>query len=140
MRGSVSHINAKYTPRKVNQGFYQTAVISVLYRLVLIIRTKFSFSSAPLIKQYFGIWSSVYLQLLQYFILFLLPLQWWTILVITIKEKKKNYINKRGMLYNFQEMQVHAHLNHLHLCHTIWIHMEFEWYWCLYVWIWLNKI
>lgn len=101
VRGSVSHIDAKYTRREKWKG-YQTAVISVLrcswklnYR-----NHFFCFCSALLIKRYFGIWSSVYLQLLQYFILFLLPLQWWTILVIIkrlLKRKKmKNAVQFSG--------------------------------------------
>lgn len=60
VRGSVSHIDAKY--RSMKKG-YQTAVMSVL------LENDWSLRSA-LMVEYFGIWSSVYWQLLQYFILF----------------------------------------------------------------------
>lgn len=97
MRGSVSHIDAK------KRKGYWTVVISVLcrlYKLGLNYQNQSSFVQHYWSNNIF-IWSSVYLQLLQYFILFLLLLQWWT-----TRSKKK----KKKMLYNFQEMQLHAFL------------------------------
>lgn len=77
MRGSQSHIDAKYTfSGKVE--IYQTEVTSVLVAcrsLVLTSMKMILVTCSALLIKYFGIWSSVYLQLLQYFILFLLPLQ-----------------------------------------------------------------
>lgn len=77
--GSVSHIDAKYTLWNVKK-LSDCSHFSVMSLVKL---NDFSFCSELLIKQYFGIWSSVYLKLLQYFILFLLPLHWWTTLVMT---------------------------------------------------------
>lgn len=83
VRGSLSHIDAKSTlwkaERSSDSGNFsvncRSSKLGFNYQL-----NDFSFCSA-LFRQYFGIWSSVYLQLLQYFILFLLPLQWRTTLV-----------------------------------------------------------
>lgn len=47
-------------------------------------------------------------------------------------------IEKKRILYKFEEMQAHPDL------YSCVIHSEYIWslneYWCLYVWIWLNKI
>lgn len=71
VRGSLSHIDAKYTlwRAKPLAGCSHFSVMSLVkgYNYQL---NDFSFCSALLIEQYFGIWSSLYLQLLQYFILF----------------------------------------------------------------------
>lgn len=57
----------------------------------------FIFCLASLIKQHFGIWNSVYLQLLQYFILLLLPLQWLCTLVANASDwGKKKYVQFWG--------------------------------------------
>lgn len=106
VRGSWSHINSKNNTLKISwkrfKGCRQFSVTWVGFKFPC---------SALLIKQYFGIWSSVYLQLLQYFVLLFA-----TFTVINYPGHKCKWLRKKK---EYVKVWGNASLcSSLHLCHT----------------------
>lgn len=136
VRGSVSHIDAKSTLWEAERSsdcsnfsvnVARQSLFLIINRMILVFAQHYSNNIL--------VFGALFIYSCCSILYFLLPLQWLTTLVKIENEKKK-----KRMLYNFQEMQVRGHCNlYKYVIHSEYI-TEFEWYWCLYVWIWLNKI